>query len=101
VNKNNDYTINERVARFRARKKQEREAARVIADAQAAVASQLAAEQHKAELDAKRAGLGLAPRKSGKQRTAEWRERKAAKLAAEQAERDKPTPISQIVNWTF
>jgi hypothetical protein len=98
MNKKYDYTISERSRRFRSRKKLKREAAQKIADEQAAVASRLAEEQYQAELAAERASLGLAPRKTGKQRTAEWRARKAAKLAAEQAERDRPTPIEQIVN---
>jgi hypothetical protein len=101
MNQKHDYTITARSRKRRARLKAEREAAKLIADQQAAVASQLAEQQHRADLDAKRLALGLAPRKSGKQRTAEWRARKAAKAAAEQAERDRPTPIDEIVNFTF
>jgi hypothetical protein len=74
-------------------------AAQAVADQEASVASLLAEQQHRADLDAKRAELGLAPKKSGKQRTAEWRARKAAKAAAEQAEQNKPTPISELVNF--
>jgi hypothetical protein len=96
-----DYTGAERQRRFKARRKQERDAAKALAKEQAALKAQLAAEQHRKDLDAARAALGLKPPKTGKQRTAEWRERKAAKLAAEQAERDRPTPIDEIVNFTF
>jgi hypothetical protein len=101
MNQKHDYTITARSRKRRARLKAEREASELITAQEAAVASQLAAEQHRLDLDNARAALGLAPRKSGKQRTAEWRARKAAKAAAEQAERDRPTPINEIVNFTF
>jgi hypothetical protein len=96
-----DYTGTERSRRFRARKKIEREAAKVIADREAAVTARLAAEQHRRDLDAARTAKGKPPAMNSTERSRRTRAAQKAAREAREAEANKLTPLSELVNFVL
>jgi hypothetical protein len=98
VNHNNDYTISIRSRRFRARKKIEREAAKLIADQAAEAAATVAKEARKAELATARAAQGLPPAMTSTERSRKTRERQRIANEAVEAEANKPVPVESIPN---